>query len=194
MTTQRSDAWQPTVPTGWRPTVPGRRPSLWTAFRTPLGDLRIGMALVPFDEGAGHGLKRDYPCAKCATCCGSKPTGWVSARLRPVPACLPPQRTYARGWDGADRRSSQGSPSPRVHPLPVADIGQQGVHPRWPALNGQAPELSPIRESSMLLQSGRQMLDAAFECTVVALANDHAHMPLIVVDERLAQRRKVSSR
>ena len=46
---------------------------------------------------------------------------------------------------------------------------------------------------AMLLQSGRQMLDAAFECTVVALANDHAHMPLIVVDERLPQGRKVSA-
>jgi hypothetical protein len=57
MTTWRSDAWRPTVPTGWRPTVPGRRPGLWTAFRTSLGDLRIGMALFPFDEGAGHGSR-----------------------------------------------------------------------------------------------------------------------------------------
>jgi hypothetical protein len=44
----------------------------------------------------------------------------------------------------------------------------------------------------MLLQSWRQMLDAAFERAEVALADDHVHMPLIVVDERLSQRRKVS--
>src|SRR5262245_9913354 len=89
------------------------------------------------------------------------------------------------GGDGADRR---------VHHCLSLRVRQQSAHPRWPALNGQAPELSPIRESSMLLQSGRQMLDAAFERAVVALADDHVHMPLIVVDERLPQRRKVSGR
>src|SRR5262249_55070414 len=30
------------------------------------------------------------------------------------------ERIMQRGWDGAARRSSTGSPSPRVHPLPVA--------------------------------------------------------------------------
>jgi hypothetical protein len=53
------------------------------------------------------------------------------------------------------------------------------------------------RESSGvvgLLQSGRQMLDAALERAVVALADDHVHMPVIIVDERLPQRRKVSGR
>src|SRR5262245_966827 len=76
--------------------------------------------------------------------------------------------------------------------------------PRSPAAHSTAKPASPMASTQRantgalanprdpLLQSGRQMLDAAFERKVVALAHDHVHMPLIVVDERLPQRRKVS--
>ena len=43
-----------------------------------------------------------------------------------------------------------------------------------------------------LVHPRRQMLDAALERAVVALTDDHVYVPLVVVDQRLAQRCEVA--
>jgi hypothetical protein len=53
---------------------------------------------------------------------------------------------------------------------------------------------SAIDARSQLLRWWRQNADPALQRSIVALADDDAHVPLVLIDERLPQRREISCR
>jgi hypothetical protein len=63
------------------------------------------------------------------------------SRLSQLVCSLPPFTHNASRWDGADRQSSSGSPSPLHSPV-ACPMATHGTQPSTTAGNERAPELS----------------------------------------------------